>query len=865
MYAILEYLRKMKYSWLVFSITWLFTSPVHSQFTADFSNGTLDVWQGDKSNFIVNPGAQLQLNAPSGSTTSWLYTPVTYIDSMVWEVYFKMDFAPSTSNQLRLYLGVDGTDLTGASGYYLEIGASGDQDPIDLKYLDHGVSSTIATSAAGIAGAEPVEFTLRITRHDDGSWQCYSLGDVVPELLFATSHDLLPLSGLSYFGMYCKYTDTRRDKFYFDNISIQPIMPDVTAPQWVELDLIDGHTVTVAFDEALDPASVQDPNHYILTPGNTHPDVITAGPAGATLTWNTAFTSLQEYTLHIDQVKDLAGNTMTASQKTFTYIQVDHALPNELLITEIMADPTPVIALPDAEYIEIYNASTGVVRLSDYRLRAGSSETVLPDILLFSHTYIIICDEDKSALLEGIGPVAPVANFPSLTNSGSTVLLKDADEIILHSVTYDLSWYHDPDKSDGGWALEMINPTHICSDKENWSAAQNLTGGTPGQINTQWNESPDEQGPSFISLFTAAPDQLHLSFSERMDEDIMENPSTYTILPATTIASVQFIQPTVAELTLAAPLQEGVIYTLIPFQMFDCLGNSSLLPDTIVFGLTSTPEPGDILVNEILFNPQSGGSRFVEVVNVSQKFISLNTLAIARLHGAQTEIYPVSVNETLAPGQLAVFSPDPSDVDFRYEVPAPNRMFTSTLPSWDEDRDNVTILSGSVILDSLTYSSDWHLPVIADQNGVSLERVSVMSPSTLSHTWHSASSVSGYATPTGVNSQNVAANAGEDGPYTITNRQFSPNEDGYKDFLALNFLLTSGEDIGTVSIYDLEGREIIELVSNESLGSEAIIQWDGRNGDHVVADMGIYIIFIELWDAEGHVREYQETCALVKR
>ena len=91
-------------------LCWLITNPLTGQFSDDFSDGNLDGWQGETTNFIVNTGFQLQLTAPSGSTGSWIHTPVTYIDSMSWELYFKMDFAPSTSNQLKIYLGLTTAD-----------------------------------------------------------------------------------------------------------------------------------------------------------------------------------------------------------------------------------------------------------------------------------------------------------------------------------------------------------------------------------------------------------------------------------------------------------------------------------------------------------------------------------------------------------------------------------------------------------------------------------------------------------------------------------------------------------------------------------------------------------------------------------
>jgi hypothetical protein len=356
----------MKFGFLAFLSFVLLSSPVSGQFSADFADGSLDAWQGDKANFIVNVNQQLQLTAPSGSTASWLYTPVTYTDSMVWELYVKLDFAPSTSNQLKIYLGASSADVTTGSGYFLEIGATGDQDALEFKYLNNGTSESIASSVPALVGSEPVELTLRIIRKGDGTWQCFSLGQALPELLFSTTHTLLPLTALSYFGISCKYTDTRRDKFYFDDISIQPLQPDVTAPTWVSISLLDDHAVELVFDEPLDQSAVMTAGNYTLTPGGTNPNIIEADQATIKLTWTTAFQSQQPYTLTIGQLKDLAGNVMVTDQKNFTYIRIDKALPADLLITEIMADPTPVIALPDAEYLELFNATgAGVFNLSD--------------------------------------------------------------------------------------------------------------------------------------------------------------------------------------------------------------------------------------------------------------------------------------------------------------------------------------------------------------------------------------------------------------------------------------------------------------------------------------------------------------------
>ncbi|MCK7530142.1 MAG: lamin tail domain-containing protein [Marinilabiliales bacterium] len=43
-----------------------------------------------------------------------------------------------------------------------------------------------------------------------------------------------------------------------------------------------------------------------------------------------------------------------------------------------MADPHPVVALPDAEYIEIFNRGTSSVSLAGYRLLFGDNLKILP-------------------------------------------------------------------------------------------------------------------------------------------------------------------------------------------------------------------------------------------------------------------------------------------------------------------------------------------------------------------------------------------------------------------------------------------------------------------------------------------------------
>lgn len=154
-------------------LCYLLVLPICSQAQLfdDFSDGDFTSnpsWQGDLTHFMVNNESQLQLDAPAAGS-SLLTTPVTILDSMVWEFYFKMDFAPSTSNSLQMILQSDQADLSTGNGYYLYIGETGSDDAIQFYRLDAGVESLLATATPG-AVANGADANLRMEKQAGGQW-----------------------------------------------------------------------------------------------------------------------------------------------------------------------------------------------------------------------------------------------------------------------------------------------------------------------------------------------------------------------------------------------------------------------------------------------------------------------------------------------------------------------------------------------------------------------------------------------------------------------------------------------------------------------------------------------------------------------
>jgi len=109
----------------------LISQTLTSQVSFDFENNDLSAWAGTISDYIINENNQLQLNAPEAGN-SFIYIENEFPDSLIWTFDVIMDFAPSTSNKLEIWLAYDNINIDNANGYFLNLGSSGSEDAIQL-------------------------------------------------------------------------------------------------------------------------------------------------------------------------------------------------------------------------------------------------------------------------------------------------------------------------------------------------------------------------------------------------------------------------------------------------------------------------------------------------------------------------------------------------------------------------------------------------------------------------------------------------------------------------------------------------------------------------------------------------------------
>jgi hypothetical protein len=301
----------------------------------------------------------------------------------------------------------------------------------------------------------------------------------------------------------------------------------------------------------------------------------------------------------------------------------------------------------------------------------------------------------------------------------------------------------------------------------------------------------------------------------------------------------------------------------------DLAGNA---PDdrTYPFGNLRMPRAGEIVINEVLFNPYSGGADFVEIYNRSGAIFDLRQVKLANRdkNNKVASAHAVLLQHFLYPDDYAVFTTELEAVQQFYHVRSPEKVIElSSLPSYPDDAGCVVLLSTQDdVIDEFTYTAKMHSGFIAKPEGISLERINPERASNEPANWYSAAQSSGFATPTYRNSQynDAATDNGDEGfsfPYTV----FSPDGDGYNDLLFINYRMPEPGYVANITVFDAQGRLVREVVKKSLLGNSGGFSWDGSRYDSHKASVGIYILFIEYFDLQGNVKQIKKTCAIAGR
>lgn len=839
----------------------LIEPPIVAQITEDFSDGDFTqepVWTGTDSVFCVNANYQLQLNATVDGNAalfivdanSWCQ-PDSGDDSREWRFWVKEAFAPSSNNFTDIYL---------CQNYFIRLGEAGNQDVVDLQRVD-GTTTVSICRGSDIFIASPFSTFIKVTRSVAGLWQVFvdktGNGEYILECQ-CVDKTYEPIGG---FGIEITYSKSNAQRVYLDDVYIGPEIVDETPPELENINILNENQIALKFNEAIDETVALYADNYNIDNQLNSPDFVEFFGNHSTilLTFSKTIQEDVNYKLIINKIQDISGNVAENIEVVF----IHHITrENDLLINEIMADPEPVVGLPAAEYVEIYNNSGFPIDIGGWFLTIGATEKEITEhIVIQPDDYLIFCKNDAVETMSDYGNCLGFSGF-AVTNAGVRIELRNKDRELMSDVEFDLTWYRDKKKAEGGWSLEQIDPDAACAAKENWRASTSKNGGTPGSKNSV--DADNLLIPNIDYIDVISENIIEVVFNQKMDAQTLGTLENYTIIEFDAHPEKITLIPENTRrvrLHLSQDLKPQSVYNILIENILNCTG-VSLPPDSrFSFGQPDTPEKGDIIINEILFDPIEPAGDYVELYNNSGKVFNLADMKI----GVTKSTFPnppdttlmqiCNENRQILPYSIVLLTTTVTEIAEQYECQTDNFIEMHSFPQYPNSEATVILTHNSQNIDAIGYSEKDHYPLLTETKGVSLERID--------DGWHSAAAPL-YGTP-GSRNTSFVEDKEINSEVEVVPKVFSPDNDGFDDITTINYRLDNAGFTINISIFDSEGRFIKRVADNSLAATDGRFVWDGLDSNSRIVPPGIYIVFTEIFDLQGVVKRFKNAVVVAVR
>jgi hypothetical protein len=853
-------------------ILFLFPFTLLAQVTDDFSDSDFTqnpTWSGTAEQYTVNNSKQLQLNA-EGEGTAFLSLPISEYESMEWQFWIREAFSPSGNNYTDVWLSADNADLSqAAQGYFLRFGEGGSNDAIELFRKDADGQQSICRGAEGAIAAS-FAVSVKVICDREGNWMiqtCYDNSGIY--LTEAQGVDDTYGRG-GFFGFWSKFTSSNATKVYFDNIYVGPRILDHEPPVLLNCEVLDLTHLKLAFNEALNEATALNPSNYSIDNGLGHPTAVSFGEnlASVVLELEREIGNGVNYTLTISNIKDQWNNTMEPTNLAFS---IYAASEYDVVINEIMADPNPVVGLPEWEYVELYNTTEFGIDLKDWEIQIGTNDLTFGNFVLAPHGYVILCHNDAVPELRTFGDCIGFSSF-SVGNSASAMYLYSKEGLLISRVSFSSTWYHDSDKANGGWSVEQIDPLNPCAGVSNWTASMDASGGTPGRINSVDGENDAKPKVERVSMFSDYI--LQLWFDQQMDASSLMETAYYRVEETNKYPQEIETNPLDASyvgLIFDQGFEQGIVYNLVINGVTNCVGNPIEADTRIQFGIPNEIAEGEILINEILFDPIAPGVDYVELYNNTDKTFDLSTLMLGVIresfpNPADTTLKEITADSRLfLPQTYVLLSTNSEIVGQQYDCPTDNYVQMASFPSYANAGGTAILMGKSgTTIDAMYFSEKMHYPLLKVTKGVALERVAFDQPSMAADNWHSAAERVHFGTPGQPNSMMQTTEPSQD-EISITPEIFSPDGDGFDDACFINYRFNEAGYTMNIYIFNVAGQLLRHLVKGELVGQEGSILWNGLDSNGNRVPVGVYVVVTEVFNFSGKVKQFKNAVVVGTR
>ncbi len=784
-------------------------------------------WIGDRAKFEVKESS-LVSNSSTTNDVFYVEHAIHLKDSTEWEFDVDLNINTSSVNKIRIYLVQDSSQSV-----YLEIGGPKDRISVFVatgasqdSLLWHGPSgethkfqSVIRIRRAGQT-FEFSYFNKEVMNYDEvGQWNWF-LHNGSPKIRWEVHQ-----STASFFYKH-KLNSVYVGPWRIDHQP--PIVQDVA---WVRNDTFVAHFSEGIYStpEAAIRVGSMEASHKIT--------------GKAVKFWFNGQLSSGKLDIRFAGFRDKLGNIPSDTILWIHYWETGLTQLKDLVISEWMSDPSPSVGLPEVEYIELYNRGGRHVDLTDWTLSDSRETAVLPSRVLPVDSFVVLVDfKDSSSTNRW--PNVIYVNLPALNNGSDYLQLVNSDHALIDEVVYDIENYSPEWKRDGGFSLERVDVNFDCDHPNLFEFSNNVLGGSPGEMNSHNIRLLDTVAPFVVGVFVSK-DSLVLSFSEKIED-------------------VDAFQESIAELNNLHPLKSFDVKLVFEWvdppeigkkfevrlpATLDCAGNRSV-DTSLLVALPATPQAGDVLVSEILYNGYQE-LEFVEIKNVSNMTIQLSYLRLGRKFVDKWQLTnPIQVDRLVHPGEVVALTNDKNLlIDEYHKTVTENVVELSSWMTLPNDGALIGLFNKSgQSIDTVAYDDDHHHELLAQTKGVSLERIRLELTYVESEKnfWTSSSSLDDFATP---GFHRVRSSYPAD-YFTLVSDPVSPNGDGIADDVTIQVNGLPDGTVGRFTITDLSGSLVFKGLDQELFSDGRAFTWQVVDSQVPVAP-GIYVINVQYLTLNG--------------
>ncbi len=553
------------------------------------------------------------------------------------------------------------------------------------------------------------------------------------------------------------------------------------------------------------------------------------------------------------------------------------SLNAQVILTEIMVDPDTLEFYN--EFVELYNAGNRAVDLHGWRLGDAEELDALVDVgegtLLRPGQWALVLDAGYFGNSTTYDPLIPEAALLLTIEDGAfgrggwsnsrsePVILTDTDGDTVQLFLY-------PVGGPPGFSLEKIELTPDNSSS-NWTFSRWFRG-TPGGPNSVSPRELDLAVKRFELLEKPVVEGQSVAFSATvLNQGLREAAATWVAFydangnnwpePVERVFqdSLPALFPSDSMVVKARfpDIPAGIVHfgfaVLLPGDA-DTTNNEQVVVHPV------SPAGLQVVINEILFEPEPGLKEWVELYNPGAVPVDLSRLFFA---DARDTVQVSQEPSVLEPGGFVVLGAD-SIIGAQYNLPPGMLVAVQGFPTLNNDFDDLKLITASGLeLDRVPYSRGWYgREEVA--KGTSLEKINPAFNGRLSTSWAASVSPSG-STPGRQNSIFLNKLPAR-GQLNIAPNPFSPDGDGVEDFAVFRFELPVETAFVSLRIFDLRGRLVRTLARGQPVASQGQLIWDGKTNKGGTARIGMYLVVLEaLSPARQRLLQLKRTVALVKR